>query len=99
MEKMTTQVITSKIQGYVASKLKNADIYNDCFHQILSRLNTKFLYQHFGINFMQSDVWLGDWINKIKLEAKASYLRESFMMSFYFASKNLYGLAERSSNY
>jgi hypothetical protein len=62
-------------------------------------MDTKFLYKHFGVNFMQSEVWLGDWINKIKLEAKASYLRESFMLSFYFASENLYGLPERSNKY
>ncbi len=48
---------------------------------------------------MESEVWLGDWINKIKQEAKASYPRESFMMSFYMASEHLYGLPERSTTY
>ena len=48
---------------------------------------------------MQSDVWLGDWINQIKQEAKSSYPRESFMMSFYMASEHLYGLPERATTY
>jgi mannosyl-oligosaccharide alpha-1,3-glucosidase len=48
---------------------------------------------------METNVWLGDWINKIKQEAKGSYPRESFMMSFYMASENLYGLPERANTY
>jgi hypothetical protein len=55
------------VMGYVTSKLKKEDIYSDCFHQILQRMDTKFLYKHFGVNFMQSEVWLGDWINKISV--------------------------------
>ena len=46
---------------------------------------------------MSGKTWLGDYISKLKTEANIGYPRESYMMSFYFASENLYGLPERAN--
>ena len=70
---------------------------SDCFYQILELLPAVFLEKHFGANFMSSETWLGDFIQKLKTEATIGYPRESYMMSFYFASENLYGLPERAN--
>jgi len=48
---------------------------------------------------MSSVTWLGDFISRIKTESNIGYPRESYMMSFYFASENMYGLPERSNYY
>jgi hypothetical protein len=62
-------------------------------------METNFLHKYFLGYFMQSESWIDEWINKINLEAKNFYPRESFMLSFYMASKNLYGLPERATTY
>ena len=46
---------------------------------------------------MASEFWLGDYINMLKAEEKFGYPRESYMLSIYFASTNLYGLPERAN--
>lgn len=48
---------------------------------------------------MVTETWLGDFIQKIKSESVALYPRESFMISIYMASDNLYGLAERANSF
>jgi mannosyl-oligosaccharide alpha-1,3-glucosidase len=46
---------------------------------------------------MAHQTWLADFIRKLKSEVRSMYPRESYMMSFYFASEHLYGLPERSN--
>jgi hypothetical protein len=74
-------------------------IASDCFYQVLSQLPINLVERHFGANFMASETWLGDYAHKIKIESEYGYPRESYMMSIYMASENLYGLPERSHNF
>ncbi len=74
-------------------------IAKDCFYQILELMKGSFLERFFGANFMSSETWLGDFIQNLKLESLRNYPRESFMMSFYIASENLYGLSERANSF
>jgi hypothetical protein len=83
--------------GYLTTSLDSSEIASDCFYQLLDQLPAPFLERHFGTDFMASETWLGDYIQRIKTEANFGYPRESYMLSFYFASKNLYGLPERSN--
>jgi hypothetical protein len=85
------------VVGYVTTNLTSDMIANDCFYQVLDQLPANFLERHFGAEFMASETWLGDYINKLKLEANFGYPRETYMMSIYFASDNLYGLPERAN--
>jgi hypothetical protein len=82
------------------TNITNADIKGDCFYPILDRMNHTFLEKHYGQGFMGAKpTWISDFVRKIKSEKSAFYARESFMMSFYMGTDNLYGLPERSSRY
>ena len=84
-------------KNYLMVDIKDDDIIQDCFFQILQRFNATFLERHFGSEFLLHPSWIANYARKIQTESKGYYPRESYMMSFYFASEHLYGLPERAN--
>lgn len=79
--------------------LRNEDIVNDCFYQILYKMDQDDLNNLFGWMFMQDDSWIEHFVSWLQYETVLDAARESYSISVFMNAEHHYGLPERSAKF